>query len=178
MGWLYQKSSDFFAEDDGSYPEICICNLSKDQVVLAYHFIRNQCAHFVGQPTFFNREQDCEMKLTEVECAASMVTAGKAQPFHFMVRNIRFGRDNLIPELGVFIMHNAVALDYEKGPFWGELEIESLLLLILKVMHDCPESFVRLEEAVSEENKNRFNEILAQLRQEFPDLPPLSPHSA
>lgn len=177
MGWLYNKSSDFFVEDDGSYPEICICGLSREQVSLAYRFIRAHCAYIVGQPTFFNRENESEMKLDEVECAASMVTAGKAQPFHFMVRNVSFARNTRIPEIGIFIMHNAVALDYEKGPDWGEIEIESLLLLILKIMKDCPDSFVRLEESVSEDDKTRFNEILKELGEEFPELPSLQNHA-
>ncbi len=174
MGWLYQKSSDFFVEDDGSYPEICICGLSKEQVIAAYKFIREKCRFVVGKPRFFGRDQACELELDEVECAATMVTEGNAHPFHFMVREIRFGRDWKIPEAGVFIMHNAVAFDYEKGRLWGELEIESLLILILKIMKDCPDSFIRLEESVSEENKNRFTEIVAELGREFAELPALS----
>ena len=170
MGWLFQQIGDFFCKDDGSYPEICVCCLPGSRVKEIYGFIRKNCQFTVGKPRFFNREQDCEMELNDVDCAATLVTEGKAQPFHFMVRNVRFGKDSFIPEVGVFIMHNAVALDYEKGPIWGELEIESLLLLVLKGMNEIADSFIRLEDSVAENDKNRFRDSLERLGKEATDL--------
>ncbi|MFZ5952382.1 MAG: hypothetical protein ACOYXC_16900 [Candidatus Rifleibacteriota bacterium] len=171
MGWLYQQTSVFFSRDDGSYPEICVCNLNPDQVIRAYKLIRKFCGFVVGRPRFFNREQACEMALDEIGCAAELVTDSRAQPFHFMVRNLKFGKDWQIHELGVFVMPNAIALDYVKGPAWGELEIESLLVLIMLIIRNSPESFVRLEEEIPDNLKAVFRDSMLQLKDEIGNLP-------
>lgn len=170
MGWLYQKISDFFVEDDGSYPEICVCNLSPTQISNGYKLIRKISSFTIGKPRIFCLEEEKEKELDEVENASELVTSGKAKPFHFMVRNLYFGKDQKIPEIGVFILSNAIALDYEKGRVWGELEIESLLKLALKLMVDSPEAYVKLEEGVKDSDKERFSQALAQLKEESPDL--------
>lgn len=170
MGWLFQNIGDFFAEDDGSFPEICICGLSADQVTGGYRLIREKSSYFVGKPRFYNRAEEKEMEIDEVDDASKLVIEGKAQPFHFMVRDVRFGKRHKIPEVGVFILHNAIALDYEKGPLWGEIEIEALLLMILKLMNGSEAPFIKLEESVQENDRQRFNQALKDLKAESEDL--------
>ena len=172
MGWLFQEIGDFFSKNDGSFPEICICGLSAEEVNKSYKLIREKSRFNVGKPTFFNREAEKEMDLDEVEDASAMVTEGKAQPFHFMVREICFGKRHRIPELGVFILHNAIALDYEKGPCWGEIEIEALLLLILQLLGDSEKNFIKLEESVSQEDRDKFAAVVKRLCEEEGDKLP------
>lgn len=158
-----------FDVDDGSYPEICICNLTGDAVVAGYSLIRKIAGSVAGGPCFFNLEANCEMQLDEVDNAAALVVAKKAQPFHFMIRNITFGEGRL-RELGIFILDNAIAIDFEKGPLWGEIEIETLLLLIIELMSGCEGAFIRLEDDVSATDKTRLTDSLKQLIEEQQDL--------
>lgn len=174
MGWLYQQANSFFSVNDGSNPEICICPLPRQAVISAFRMIRQNSGRSVGSPVFFSIADNSEILLDEVECAATMVCDGLAQPFHFIARDIRFSRDNHIRELGVFIMPNAVALDYETGPLWGELEIESILLLILVITKGLQNVSICLEEHIAEAERNRFNEILKNLSDEFDELPHLA----
>ncbi|GAB4268399.1 MAG: hypothetical protein Kow0029_03760 [Candidatus Rifleibacteriota bacterium] len=166
MGWLYEKLNDLFVEDDGTFPEICICNLTPEEVQKTYLRIRSICTYVVGKPTFFNISEEREMALDEVENAAQLVCSGEAQPFHFMVRDLKFEKDYHIPEIGIFILANAVALDYEKGRIWGEIEIESILSLILKISNESTQATIRLEESVSQAAKERFYEALELLKKE------------
>jgi hypothetical protein len=166
MGWLYEQINDFFCEDDDSYPEVCVCNLNETQICTAYQFIVEKSAYFVGKPFFFNRDKNAEQSIEEVSNAARLVAKGTAQPFHFMVRDIRFGKDQHIHELGVFIMPNAIALDYEKGRVWGELEIESFLMLLLLILQASKDSFLKLEETVVDEAKERFSRAVLDLAKE------------
>ena len=131
MGWLWNQVHHIFDADDGSFPEICICGLSPEKISESYLFIRRIADFVVGSPRFFNREAGCEQGLDEVENAALLVCEMKANPFHFMLRSLRH-EPGIVHELGVFILDNAIALDYEKGPIWGEREIEALLQIILK----------------------------------------------
>lgn len=162
MGWLWNQVHHIFDVDVGSFPEICICGLSANQVSNAYLFIRQIAGFVVGSPRFFNRETGCEMGIDEVENAARLVCEQKASPFHFMLRNLKH-EPGIVHELGVFILDNAIALDYEKGPLWGEREIEALLQIIRKIMGDAPGPFVRLEEAVSNEDRQLLNDSLDRL---------------
>lgn len=162
MGWLWNEIHDMFDEDDGSFPEICICGLSAAEVTAGYRLIREKTQFLVGGPRFFNVEAGCEMTLDEVENAAQLVCTRKAQPFHFMVRNLSLAQGS-VHELGVFILDNAIALDYEKGRLWGELQIETLLLLINKLKEGSTKAFIRLEDAVSPNDKNRLEAALKRL---------------
>jgi hypothetical protein len=155
MGKLWDKIHDFFDKDDGTYPEICLCNLTPASIVNGYNFIRKNGGFLVGGPRFLNAEQGCEMGLDEVEDASQLVVNRKAHPFHFMIRNIRF-EDYQIDEIGIFVLDNAIAIDYEKGPFWNEQKITSLMYLINLIMKDSPQSFIRLEEEVPKDDKQRF----------------------
>ncbi|EKD82276.1 MAG: hypothetical protein ACD_39C01390G0001, partial [uncultured bacterium] len=135
MGWLWNETHHIFDVDDGSFPEICICGLSADQISAGYLFIRKIADFIVGGPRFFNSAANCEMKLDEVENPARLVCEKRANPFHFMTRSIRYEQGR-VHELGIFILDNAVALDYEKGPIWGEREIETPLHIILTIKGD------------------------------------------
>ena len=151
-----------FDNDDGSFPEICICGLSAEQVSAGYLFIREITDFVVGAPRFFNHEAKCEMGLDEVENPALLVCTKKANPFHFMTRSIRYAKGT-VHELGVFILNNAIALDYEKGPIWGEREIETLLQMILKIRAESPDSVIRLEDAVSANDRQLIEDALDHL---------------
>ena len=168
MGWLWNEIHDMFDEDDGSFPEICICGLTATEVVAAYQLIRKQARFVVGGPRFFNREAGCEMELDQVDCAATLVCNKTAQPFHFMVRNLAFA-DGEIHELGIFVLDNAIALDYEKSRIWGELQIETLLHLINQLKKGAEKAFIKLEDAVSPDDRQRLEKALARLASPDPE---------
>lgn len=161
MGWLWNEIHDMFDKDDGELPEICICNLSPQEVVNGYSLIR-QAGCAAGGPRFFNLEAGEEMELDQVANAAELVARRKAHPFHFMVRNLRFA-DGCLSEIGVFILDNAIALDYEKSPLWGEIQIETFMLLIKHIVDSSENAHIQLEETIRPEDKVRFNECLKRL---------------
>lgn len=162
MGWLWNETHHMFDSDDGSFPEICICGLSADQVSDGYLFIREKAQFTVGTPCFFNCETRREMDLSEAENPARLVCEKKANPFHFMTRNIRY-EPGCVHELGIFIFDNAIALDYEKGPIWGEREIETLFQIILKIKGTGTAAFIKLEKSTKETDRQIFAKALDHL---------------
>jgi hypothetical protein len=157
-----------FDEDDGSYPEICICGLTAAEVAAGYQLIRKCARILVGRPAFYDIGEGREVGLDEVACAASLVCEKKANPFHFLVRNLEFRKGEL-HETGVFILDNAIAFDYPKSRLWGEMQIETLLLLINKIKEGSDRAFIRLEDAVSPDDRQRLQAALDRLANPHPD---------
>lgn len=168
MGWLWNDIHDMFDEDDGSFPEICICGLTAAEVAAGYQLIRKCARILVGKPAFYEIASGKERELDEVTCAASLVCAKQANPFHFLVRNMAF-RKGEVHEAGVFILDNAIAFDYPKSCLWGEIQIETLLLLINKIKEGSEKAFIRLEDAVGPDDRQRLQTALDRLANPLPD---------
>ncbi len=155
MGWLFNKIGDFFTVDDGSFPEICICHLDQEEIADGYLLMRNSASFVVGAPMFQNLLENREMPLSECENPAKLVCEGNARPFHFMLRQLKL-ENCVIPELGIFILDNAIALDFQKGRYWGEKEIEGLFLLLYWLRKNSTKSIIRLEDILNPADKENF----------------------
>ncbi len=165
MGWLWNTTHDIFDIDDGNYSEICICSLTPEQVVSGYNFIRSKSKRLRGNPVFYSFESRQEIGLDEVPNAAEMVCRRQAHPFHFVVATLRLDR-GILYDLGFFILDNAIAIDYNPGPLWGELEIETLMRIIMGIRANAPDSFIKLSSSAKPENRGRIEEALIQLAKE------------
>lgn len=120
---------DLFAADDGGLPEICLHGLSGPEVEDIYQILRQKTRFLVGSPVFRHRLERCDKPLDSVPNAARLVVQGEADPFHFLCRGITVD-DVLLPDLGVFVLDNAVALDYERGPAWEAPQVAGLFRLL------------------------------------------------
>ena len=167
MGWLWNTTHDIFDTEE-DYSEICICSLSPEQVVSGYNFIRSISRRLRGEPTFFSLETMQEMKLDEIGNAAEYVCKRKAHPFHFVSATIRLGR-GILYDLGFFILDNAIAIDFKRGPLWGELEIETLMRIILAIRENAPESYIQLQSTANPTYRGRLEEALIKLSSDEDD---------
>ena len=165
MGWLWNTTHDIFDTEDGKYSEICICSLSPKQVVEGYNFIRSKCSRLRGNPTLFSFETNGEIGIDECGNAAEFVSRRHAKPFHFVVATFRLGR-GVLYDLGFFILDNAIAIDFQLGPLWGEREIETLMRIILEIRKNAPESFIQLPSDVNPEYRSRIEEALVNIVKE------------
>lgn len=162
MGWLWNNTHDIFDIDDGTYPEICLCGLSGQQVVFGYNLIRAKSRRLSGFPTFYSLEAMQTFGLDDIGNAAEIVVARHAKPFHFVASNIKFNRANLY-DIGFFIFDNAICFDFKRSPLWGELEIETLLLLILAIKQESTEAFIHLGSWAKPDYRSRLDEALRKL---------------
>ena len=165
MGWLWNTTHDIFDTDDGNYSEICICSLTPEQVVAGYNFIRSKSRRLRGIPTFFSYETQQEMELDSIGNAAEYVCRRKAKPFHFVSATIRVDR-GILSDIGFFILDNAIAIDYQQGPLWGELEIETLMRIVMEIRKDAPNSFLQLPSSAPPEYRSRIEEAIIQMAKE------------
>ena len=165
MGWLWNTTHDIFDIDDGNYSEICICSLTPAQVVAGYNFIRSKSKRLRGNPVLYSFESRQEIGLDEVTNAAELVCRRQAHPFHFVSATLRLDR-GILYDLGFFILDNAIAIDYKPGPLWGELEIETLMRIIMGIRNNAPESFLQLPSTANPEHRGRIEEALIHLAHE------------
>lgn len=145
---------DLFAVDDGTLPEIRVTCLSRQAIQAAYSLVRS-VGSVDPDASFCRMNSERGEKIIGVPDAAQLVANGRAHPFHFLMRHIVIG-DTELPEIGVFVFPDQLALDYRMGPSWGDPEIAALFELVRRIWILDPSSRVTLEEGVLPEVQETF----------------------
>ncbi|WP_337176770.1 hypothetical protein [Paludisphaera sp.] len=140
----WKKLRSLFDTDDGSLPEIRLAGLSRDGVARVFDLIRSR-ATLDSDAVFWHRALDREELLGAHRDPAGMVASGEAEPFHFVASGISAG-GTILPDLGVFVFSDEVALDYRMGPEWGEAELGALFELLRILTAAAPEARVELDD--------------------------------
>lgn len=166
----WEKIRALFEDDSGNFPEICICNLSSEAVIEIFTRIKSITKTFVGKPFFFDRRDGKEKLLLSEENPAGLVVKGEADPFHFLVRGLEIDGTRL-PDLGVFVLQNAISLDFEPGREWGECQTLGFITLLSqlsdigeKISTSVGAVFLRLEEIISPELRQGFLKVFSEFR--------------
>jgi hypothetical protein len=122
--------SRYFETNDGSLPEIEVAFADSSQVPLAFQYLYHRGAQNVTADGghLWLAESQTEAPFSGPESAA-LVVSGVAEAFHIVLGGIA-GSDCKIPDLGVFVFTDCLAVDYRMGPDWGPHEIQSLLALL------------------------------------------------
>ena len=156
---IWMQLHDLFDTDDGSLPEIHITYANGKATSAGYGLLRSRAATIVSEnPTFYSRVHETEQPLDSVSNAAASVVAGEAEAFHVVFGGIA-ARGTTIPDLGVFVFPDQLALDYRMGPDWGSDELEALFGLLLELTSLDGDAAVSLEESVIAEVAQRFQEV-------------------
>jgi len=137
------------------FPEIWLASLSPHGVSRIFASLMSRAQSTSENPAFWSVAEDREVPHSAVPDAASLVVAGEAEAFHLVIRGVAM--DGVaIPDLGVFVFHDSIALDYEPGQAWGPPELEALFALLCE-LHDLdPQARVMLEEGTCEMWQQRF----------------------
>ena len=147
---------ELFDSDDGSLPEIRVDFARGDGAALGFALLRSRAASSRGQASFWSRTRDEECALDSVPAAAELVARGEADPFHVVLCGIR-SRGVTIPDLGVFVSGDQLALDYRMGAGWGHDTLQALFELLAELVRPDPGASLSLEEAVLPEVAARFH---------------------
>ena len=131
--WLWEELREFFATDDGSLPEIRL-NFSEPRAVArGLEFLRDRSRSY----TPANPE------------------VAESGAFHVTLAGIRSAGVTL-PDLGLFVFPDQLALDYRMGPAWGEAEVECLFALLRTLIQLDPAASLSLEDHVEPRAAARF----------------------
>ena len=87
--------------------------------------------------------------------------SGDAEAFHLILQDPHVGAVAL-PELGIFVFPEEIALDYRPGPEWGVTEVAALVELLCELLRIAPGSRVDLEEHALAEVRAQFAAAVAR----------------
>ena len=141
---LNRLTRELFQNAPGDLPEILVSPLQPDAICEGYSLLFNHDGYLVGKPSLYDPEKKMEVPLDRIEDPAGMVVAGVARPFHFLIRNFRIASIEL-PEIGVLILANGIALDYEQSDEWQEPQVEAFCSLLTRLRQLTPEAEITLE---------------------------------
>jgi hypothetical protein len=158
---LFAQIGFLFDTDDGSLPELRLTGLSAAQTPLVYARLRALADRIDEGACFWDRRAGRETPVDDVPNAASLVVAGDADAFHLLLRHPRLGAVAL-PDLGVSVFDDEVALDYRMGRAWGPTEVGALLGLLCELRRLAPGSRVELEEHARADARDRFAAAVAR----------------
>lgn len=128
--WLWDELHDLFDTDDGSLPEIWVDYSNSEATVAGYALLRGRAAHLASdQACLWSTTQNSSLPVDSVPNAAALVVSGEATSFHVVLGGIQ-SRGAPIPDLGVFVLPDQLALDYRMGPAWASRELAGLFELL------------------------------------------------
>jgi len=154
--WLWSELRDLFDTDDGSLPEVRVDYVDSAATVAGYALLRGRATRVVSENAYlWSKVHSAERPLDSVPNAAALVVSGEAEAFHVVFGGIR-SRNVVIPDLGVFVCPDQLALDYRMGPAWGPGELEALFELLGELVALDPRASLSLEEGVLADVVARF----------------------
>lgn len=122
---------EVFGTDDGSLPDIELYNLSGDEVIHGYEFIRNHADRISSiEPSYWSTLKDCDVHFSFEDNPAIQVVSGEAESFHLCFNGVISPSGKHIPELGLYVFTDCLSLDYRMGPQWNKQAIQGLFELI------------------------------------------------
>ncbi|MFK8012477.1 MAG: hypothetical protein AB8B80_10575 [Marinicellaceae bacterium] len=122
---------EIFGTDDGSLPDIELDNLSGDEVIRGYEFIRNHSDRISSkEPSYWSTSKDCDVSFTYGDNPAIHVVSSEAESFHLCFDGIKSPSGLRVPELGLFVFSDCLSFDYRMGPQWNKQSVQGLFELI------------------------------------------------
>jgi hypothetical protein len=97
--------------------------------------------------------------------AAALVMSREAEPFHVVFGGIATDGCE-IPDLGVFVFHESLALDYRMGPEWGPPQLYSFFQLLMELTSLDPNCTLTLDKLVTAEIRERFQKAWIRFQAE------------
>lgn len=150
----WEKLRPLFDTDDGSLPEVRLTGIGPGGVVGVFGYIRSR-AVLNPDATFWHRSPGREETIAAAPDPAGLVAAGEADAFHVLASGLTIG-GTVLPDLGVFVFPDEVALDYRMGTGWGEAEMLALFELLRQLTAFAPGAGVVLEPFVRPEVEALF----------------------
>jgi len=140
--WLWDDLRDLFDTDDGSLPEIRVDYSDSSATVAGYALLRGRAARVVSErASLWSNTQSTNLPVDSVPNAAALVVSGEAASFHVVLGGIQ-SQGVTIPDLGVFVFSDQLALDYRMGPDWGARELGALFALLAELAALDPQASV------------------------------------
>ncbi|WP_442481561.1 hypothetical protein [Aeoliella sp. SH292] len=163
--WLWDQLHDQFDTDDGSLPDVYVEYQKPEALVSAYLLLRDRATAVVTErPDYWSTSLQQRLPLDTVPNASMLVLSGEAEPFHVVFGGIT-AKGVVIPDLGVFVFQECIALDYRMGSEWGPPELDAFFELLVELSALDPACRVALDDG-QPVSQASFNEAFHRFRRE------------
>jgi hypothetical protein len=130
---LWVELSDLFKEDEGFLPEVRLIDLSPDGTARIFDGLLHIAEPLDASQTIWHDECQREIQLADVPNAGVLAATGRINSLHAVLRGIRFG-ELPIPDLGVSVWPNEIALDYRPGLGWDADTLAGFIELLSELL--------------------------------------------
>ena len=142
MDWL-SAVAVCFEVDDGTLPEIVVEAIGASHLHSAFAVLRARAEHIQGFVTLTKSDEpEPASNLTDlVRC----VQEKECEPPHVLLIGVMCNHARL-PDLGVWLLPDAMHIDFRKGPSWGPEKIATLFKLLKEIVLIAPECRIAVME--------------------------------
>jgi len=141
----WQDLKTYFEQDDGFLQEVSLEGYSPQEIVSIFNYLVSLSSPSSLESELWHTLSESNVKLNQFPCAAEVMLEGEAEPFHMLLKELKFEGVTL-PDLGAFISTDEIILDYRRGPEWTDQVIRTFLALISKVLKSRPEIATKHQE--------------------------------
>jgi hypothetical protein len=145
---------------DGDLPELRLSGVPGDQLQPIWEHLR-AAAGSLAPGALWRDDEQRAAPLDGTPDAAALVAAGRAPFFHALLREVRI-RDEVLPDLGVFVFPDEIALDYQPGRQWNADAFVALLTLIHQLHKLAPDATVTTQGELASEYREAFERAYAE----------------
>jgi hypothetical protein len=157
---FWQKWHATFTQMDGDLPELRLIRVPGDRLQPLWEYLR-AAAGSLEPGALWREDEQREVSLEETPDAAALVAAGQVPFFHALLREVRI-RGEVLPDLGVFVFPDEIALDYQPGRQWNVDAFVALLTLLHQLQRLAPGATVTTEEQMASEYREAFERAYAE----------------
>jgi len=166
---LWKELHHQFDTDDGSLPEIWIMNLSRQGVAAIFSYLQHACQTIANSAVFWSREDQQDKPVNSVANAAALVVEGRAEPFHCVCHGLSY-EGVVLPDIGVFVCDDQIAIDYRMGQEWNALKLKALFGMLKKLKDIDIGAEVCLEYTALRQQRKHFEATWERFLQETDDV--------
>lgn len=161
---LWETISNILFKEEGSLPEIRLTGLTSEHAAAVFSNLLEMANTTDLSQTIWHEKLKCEVPLSELPNAGALAADGVLSSLHVILSGIRSG-GTLLPDLGVSVYTNEVALDYRPGSDWNPDVLAAFIELLsgLRSLEDGGRLEVADEVVVlPEDAQRRFRAAVAK----------------
>jgi hypothetical protein len=167
---LWSELSWLFEDDDGSLPEVRLRTSSPDATARIFEKLYRRSTPLASTQTVWHNERRQEVAVSALSDPGTLAVRGVIGPLHIVARGIRSAEVGL-PDLGVSVDPDGVAIDYRMGDTWNPDVLAAFVELIGELLALDPKTRVDLEDFAADDVRNRFRLTVAAYLAAPPDEP-------
>ena len=159
---LYDAVGAFFSEPDGTLPEICVSGIAPAELPRLAACLHSHATALVHAHTYDFTGDDfgeVAMDVTDLGTAAAEVLAGTRESFHVVLGGLVVDGVAL-PDLGLFVFHDELALDFDPGAAWTPEVVSALFALLRELRTIAPGIAIGADQHMTGEWRERFGDAV------------------